>query len=119
MTNDAGTPNDPAGKCPQESEPNDDRENANKLLSSLCGVLSPSSETDFLTFELPPGTKSMSLTYDGNVKMKVSVDGKDTVEISPASNPPIPFVVGKPYSIEVRAFSGGEKVTWRVNLSRS
>lgn len=85
----------------------------------MCGVLAPGSETDFLTFELPPGTKSMNFTFDGNVKIKVSVDGKDTVEISPTSNPPIPFVVGRPYLIEIRAFSGGDKIPWRVNLNRT
>lgn len=117
--NDGGSTNPPAGSCPQENEPNDDQGSANKLVTSICGVLAPASETDFLTFELPPGTKTMNLTFEGNIKMRITVDGKDAVEISPASNPRIPFVVGRPYLVEIRAFSGGDKIAWRVNLNRT
>ena len=116
---DAGTKETGAGACPREEEPNDEPSDATLLATSICGVLSPGSETDYLTFELPPGTKTMNLTFEGNIKMRVFVDGREPVEISPESNPKIPFVVGSPYVVQVRAHSGGDKVAYRVNLIRS
>lgn len=110
---------DGGGACPQEDEPNNEPKLANKLNTSLCGVLSPGTENEYLTFELPQGTKTMNLTFEGDIEMRVIVEGHYPVMISPASNPPIPFVVGKPYYIEVTAFKGGDKIPWRVNLNRT
>lgn len=110
---------DGGGSCEQEREPNDLPKQANELTTSSCGVLSNGSDKEYLTFELPQGTKTMSLTFEGDIVMRVFVEGQDVVTISPKSNPPIPFVIGKPYYIEVTAFSGGKQPTWRVNLERT
>lgn len=117
---DTGGPKDPPSpSCTQESEPNDAPRSANELVTSVCGVLDPASEVDFLTFELPEGTKTMGLGFEGDIKMRVFVEGHDTVEISPKENPPVPFVIGTPYYIQIRAFSGGDTTTWRVTLNRT
>lgn len=113
-------PKDPGGTCVQETEPNDEPKNANELVTSLCGVLSPGSESEYLTFELPSGTKTMAITFDGDIEMRVLVEGHDPVVISPKQNPQIPFEIGKRYFIEVTAASSTTaSVKWRVNLNRT
>ena len=92
---------------------------ANELVGSVCGTLLPSAEFDYLTFTLKQGTKSMDFTFSGNVKILITV-GDEKVELSPQSNPPIPFVVGKPYLVRIGSNGGAAaKVDWRVNLVTS
>jgi len=109
----------PPDGCERESEPNDEPGDANVLSTSLCGTLAPESETDYLTFELGPDTKSMHLTFEGDIEMRVFVGGRDPATLSPDKNDEVPFVIGEPYVIEVRARGGSEKGTYRVNLIRS
>lgn len=98
------------------NEPGD----ANDLEGSVCGALLPSAELDFLTFTLKQGTKTLDFTFSGNVKITIFVEGHDKVELTPQSNPPIPFVVGKPYLVRISANGGtAAKVDWRVNLVTS
>lgn len=88
-------------------------------MGSVCGTLLPSAEIDYLTFILAPGTKSMDFTFSGNVKILITV-GDEKVELSPQSNPPIPFVVGERYLVRIGANGGAAaKVDWRVNLVTS
>lgn len=59
----------------------------------------------------------MDLTFSGNVKLRIFVEGAEQVELSPTSNPPIPFVVGKPYIVRITNAGGAAaKVDWRVNV---
>jgi hypothetical protein len=115
-TIDAG-PSPPTGTCTRETELNNEPGDANELQGSVCGSLLPSSELDFLTFTLKQGTKTMDFTFRGDVKITIVVEGHEKVELSPSSNPPIPFVVGEPYIVRISANSGpAAKVEWRVNL---
>jgi hypothetical protein len=116
-TIDAGPSPPPPGTCTQETESNNEPSDANELKGSVCGSLLPSGELDFLTFTLKQGTKTMDFTFRGDVKITILVEGNEKVELSPTSNPPIPFVVGKPYVVRISANSGpAAKVEWRVNL---
>jgi hypothetical protein len=105
-----------AGSCPRENEKNDDAKSANELRTSICGELAPVSESDWLTFELDESVRSMRLTFEGDIRMRVSLEGRQPVEINPASYPEVPFVTGRPYLIEVRAFTGSGAIPYRVNL---
>jgi hypothetical protein len=107
---------DAGATCTPETESNNDPTTANQLAGSVCGTLNPTSELDYLTFTLPANTKTMDLTFQGNVKLLVSVEGLAPVELSPSSNPPVPFAPGKKYLIKISAASGGGKIDWRVNL---
>ena len=108
------------GTCTPETELNNEPSTANTLAGSVCGSLLPSTELDFLTFTLKQGTKTMDFTFTGNVKLRIFVEGHDPVELSPQSNPPIPFVVGKPYLVRIGANGQtAPKVDWRVNLVTS
>lgn len=103
--------------CTQETELNNEPNQANELEGSVCGALLPSAEFDYLTFTLRQGTKTMDFTFKGDVKITIAVEGHEKVELSPQSNPPIPFVTGKPYLVRIGANSGpAAKVDWRVNL---
>jgi hypothetical protein len=61
----------------------------------------------------------MNLTYEGDVVLDIAV-GSQLVELSPSSNPPVPFVVGRRYLIQITAASSNTtpntKVAWRVTL---
>lgn len=93
---------------------------ANELVDSVCGTLLPATELDYLTFKLPENAQSMSLTFEGDVKLRISVEGQNQVELSPTSNPPVPFAPGKDYIIRVSANTAGAvKVDWRVNLEHT
>lgn len=103
--------------CTQEKELNNEPGTANELVDSVCGTLLPASELDYLTFTLPEKAKSMNLTYEGNVKLRISVEGFDPVELSSSNNPQVPFAPGKQYIIRVSADGGGAvKIDWRVNV---
>lgn len=110
---DGGTSSGGAG-CESETEPNDNENQANLLSSSLCGQIGTNSDVDFLTFTLPMSAKTMKLTFDGPVTLKVSVDGANSVTLKAGSTQGVPFVKGKPYFIEVQGTKGA---SWRVNLS--
>jgi hypothetical protein len=114
-TTDAGKP-PPTGTCEPEAEPNNEPGDANELKTSLCGSLLPVTELDFVTWKLESNTKTMDFTYQGNVKIRIFVEGHDPVELSPTSNPAIPFVVGKPYLARISAAATAAKIDWRVNL---
>ncbi len=75
----------------------------------------PVAESDFLTFTLKPATRSFFIQFNGDVTLKVDVEGKPSSTITPTSAPTLPFVKDKPYFIEVRSNSGKE-VSWRVTV---
>lgn len=109
---------DSGAPCDEEHEPNDDPSQANTLVSSTCGALSPTSETDYLTFTLTPNTKTMNLTFDGDIKIRITVQGKQ-VDVTPTSNTSIPFVTGHPYLLQIQAYQEATQIPWRVNLART
>lgn len=105
------------GPCKPETEINNEPGAADEIAAgSTCGTLNPTSELDYLTFELPPGTNTMDLTFSGNIRLRIFVEGENPVELNPSSNPPVPFVTGKPYLLRVSSFTSGNRIDWRVNL---
>lgn len=113
---DSGTAGDSPAACTPEEEPNDDRDEANTLAPSLCGSLSEDDGKDFLTFRLKPDTTNISITLTGRVRLRVSVPGEATVELTPDSSEDIPFVMDEDYVIEVTALNSRSTVSWRVDL---
>lgn len=113
-------PNPGFGPCTQETEPNNEPKQANELVTSVCGVLSPGSEYEWLTFELPEGTKTMGITFDGDIEMRVIVEGRYPIVLNPKSSPPLPLLIGQRYFVEVTAlYSTLNDVSWRVTLNRT
>jgi hypothetical protein len=106
---------DGSDACPQEAEPNNNKDTANTLSPTLCGVISPNSESDFLTFQLKPTTTSMSINFTGKVLLKIDVNGQ-TVTLGGSANPKVPFEKGQHYIIEVKATERDNAVAWRVDL---
>ncbi|MCA9584867.1 MAG: hypothetical protein KC657_05885 [Myxococcales bacterium] len=107
-----------AGACTPEEERNDNKGSANELVTSRCGTVreTDGDDSDFLTFTLKPTTTSMFITFDGNVTLKVDVDGRQSVTMTPTSKPPLPFVKGRPYVIQIQSANGAKQI-WRVNLN--
>lgn len=114
-TIDSGT-TDTGAPCPQETEPNDGKDTATALNPLRCGALTPSSDQDFLTFTLKPATKTLRIDFDGKVTLKVDVEGAQSVVLGSGNNPPVPFVQGKPYFVQVLAADKTNRVPWRVSL---
>lgn len=112
---DASAPDTSSAGCTAEAEPNDARDEANTLAPSRCGVIQPNSESDFLTFQLAPKSTSMQIKFDGQVTLKVEVDG-DAVTLGGGKFPSVPFVKGKRYFIEIKAAERATSVPWRVDL---
>jgi hypothetical protein len=106
---------DASGPCPDEDEPNDDRETANVLAPVRCGVLQPNSDSDFLTFVLQPTSTSLQFKFSGQVTLKIEVDGS-SVTLGGGDKPKVPFVKGSRYTVEIKATACDNKVPWRVEL---
>ena len=102
--------------CTPEAEKNDGREAANVIAGSRCGELTLSDQVDFLTFKLKASTKEMKLNFKGAVKLKIEIEGRDAIELTPTSNIAVPFVMGKAYFVEIRALERQEKTPWRVDV---
>lgn len=106
-----------SGGC-QEEEPNDSREDANRLTTERCGTLSKDDDRDFLTFRMKPSTRRLGLDFSGNVRLKVTVNGEERV-LEPDAAGNVPFKQGADYYIEIRARDSNASVSWRVSLSES
>ena len=103
--------------CPEEEEPNDDKDEANVLAPVRCGTLSDRRDREFLTFQLEPDTESMSINFTGRVRLRVDVPGHDTTELTPDNSEKVPFVIGADYLVEVRSLTDSNApVKWRVEL---
>lgn len=106
----------PIGNCPaMEKEPNDDPDTANTLAPILCGNIQPNSESDFLTFHLQDKSTTMQLKFDGQVTLRVQVNGQ-TVTLGNGASPTVPFFRNKQYIIDVKAIDRGTSIPWRVEL---
>jgi hypothetical protein len=115
--NDAGGGADAGAACAPEIEPNNGKDSANTLASSVCGAIAPDSDVDFLTFKLKPTTKNVSLRFDGQVTLKVDVEGQQSVILGgPNAGGKIPFVMDAPYFVEIRPTVKAAAVSWRVDL---
>ena len=114
----SGTTSSSGGtECQEESEPNDSKEEANTLVGCATGTLSTEDRKDFLTFRLSPQTKSMSLNFKGQVRLRVSVEGEGTTELTPQTKVAVPFVLDQDYVVEVTQFTDSKAdVTWRVEV---
>jgi hypothetical protein len=101
-----------------EEEPNDDRDTANEMKPTRCGVIKinaqDAGESDFLTFALGDASTSFFVQYAGNVSVLVETDGSAPVDITQGS-PTLPFRKGQPYVVEVKSKDGKQQV-WRVTL---
>lgn len=115
-TGGAAGPEAPPAECPPETEPNGDARRANTLVTSLCGEVGGDDDADFLTFRLPATTRSMAMTYEGRVRIRVRVEGEDTVDITPERPRQAPFVLEAPYLVEIRALDDDEPTRWRLNV---
>jgi len=115
-TSSGGTDPISTADCTPEEEKNDGREAANTIDSSRCGELTERDQIDFLTFKLKPATKEMTLNFKGSVKLKIEIEGKETIELTPTSNVSVPFVMGKSYFVEIRALERQASTPWRVDV---
>ena len=102
--------------CTPEQEKNDGREAANVIDKSRCGELTLNDQVDFMVFRLKPTTKEMKLTFKGGVRLKIEIEGRDAIELTPTSNVSVPFVMGKAYYIEVRAIEKQASTPWRIDV---
>ncbi|MBS2014912.1 MAG: hypothetical protein JST00_18625 [Deltaproteobacteria bacterium] len=113
---DAGA-TDATTTCTKEVEPNDARDEANPLVSSVCGEINVADgDVDLFTFTLKPSSKTLKITYEGKVTVRVEVQGNAFVL---GSGSDVPFVAGSPYFVQVKASSsgGGSKtVPYRVDV---
>jgi len=108
---------DASTACPEESEPNDGRDEASPLTRAMCGSLAPRSESDWVTFQLAPTSTSMRINYEGKVTVRVEVEGEPTVTLGEGSSVKVPFVKGKRYFAEVKAAERVEGVLrWRLDV---
>jgi hypothetical protein len=107
---------DSSAECPKETEPNNSKETANLLAPTLCGIITPNSESDFLTFQLKASTASMALNFTGQVLLKIDVGGQTVTLGGSGGNGKVPFMKGQRYVIEVKATSRDNSVPWRVDL---
>jgi hypothetical protein len=105
--------------CTPEQEKNDGREAANIIEGSRCGELTLSDQVDFMVFRLKPSTKEMKLNFKGGVRLKIEIEGRDSIELTPTSNVSVPFVQGKAYYIEVRALEKQSSTPWRIDITES
>jgi hypothetical protein len=106
----------PHENCEGEKEPNDGKQDANALNPARCGTVSRD-DKDFLQFRLKPQTKEMFLRFAGNVRLRVDVDGQETVELTPDSHPKVEFVRDADYTIEVTKYGDdGADADWRVEV---
>lgn len=104
--------------CTKESEPNDSKDTANPLDRAVCGEVEASGgDVDFFTFELAATSKSLRLTYEGKVTVKVDVQGNSFVL---GSGTDVPFVADAPYYVQVKAASGSgggaKTIPYRVDV---
>lgn len=110
----SGTPG-----CPSETEPNDNKNQANVLAPTLCGTLSAKDQKDFLTFRLKATTKTMQINFSGRVRLKVDVGGRVT-ELTPDNAGIVPFVMNTDYVIEVTSLADtSAEVPWRITVVES
>lgn len=105
---------DASAACPQETEPNNSRATANTVAPTICGVINPNGESDFLTFQLKPTSTSLAITFTGQVSLKVEAGGT-TVTLGGGGSGVVGFFKGQRYLIEVKATVDGA-VPWRVDL---
>lgn len=101
--------------CPAEAEPNDSRDSANTIAPTLCGIISPESESDFLAFQLKPASTTLAITFTGQVTLKVSVAGQ-SVTLAGMNNVKVPFFRNQRYTVEVKAAQKLPNIAWRVDV---
>ena len=114
----AGTA-DATTTCTKEVEPNNVRGDANPLATSVCGeIVVADEDVDFFTFTLKPTSKTLRITYEGKVTVRVDVQGNAFVL---GSGSDVPFVANAPYFVQVKASSSGsgggaKAVPYRVDV---
>lgn len=115
----SGAPPPPSG-CMQETEDNDSRLAANEFSGAICGHLGEddNDDEDHLTFTIPPGARSTSFGFEGNVRVYLSGPGAEELEYRPGRDlnlrPGTWFV-----RLEIRGNNGGQRVEWRVFVTSS
>lgn len=113
------------GTCPngsgmQELESNDSSTTANLLPpnTDMCGTISTTNDVDFYKFVLPESTQNMSITFTGQVKVIVNVNGQ-TVVLTPGSTQPVPVEKNKPYVLDVQTNDGAAPHDYLLRLNVS
>ena len=112
-----------------ETEPNDNLGQANTINGNvpMCGQITRAQDggldEDYFAFHMQASTTTMTIEFNGNVSLTVSVDGGDggrqEVVLSPTStSTPVPFVKDKQYTIVVRSFDGNPQ-NYRVTIHES
>lgn len=101
--------------CPTETEPNDGRTAQNTIAQAMCGIISPESESDFLTFQLKPSSTTLAINFTGEVTLRVLVAG-NRVTRTGLNSVKVPFVKNQRYSIEVRGTQKLPNIAWRVDV---
>ena len=81
----------------------------------MCGIISPESESDFLTFQLKPSSTTLAINFTGEVTLRVLVAG-NRVTRTGLNSVKVPFVKNQRYSIEVRGTQKLPNTAWRVDV---
>ncbi len=103
--------------CPDETEPNDSKDQANPFTTAMCGALSPDTDTDVITFKTSPTTSNLRIDYTGKVVVTVSVNNKIVVL---APGVPVPVDKNSQYFVTIKAQSRDSKpIPWRVDVTES
>jgi len=60
----------------------------------------------------------MSVKFQGRIRLRVDVEGKPTTELTPDNAGVVPFVMGKPYTVEVTPLSnsGSSDIPWTIEV---
>jgi hypothetical protein len=86
------------------------------LAPARCGTITAADPVDFLTFRLQATTKQMSINFNGQVRLHVTVGGRAPVDLTPQNAGAVPFVLGQTYLIQVSALTPGSTVSYRVAI---
>ncbi len=59
----------------------------------------------------------MSLRFEGSVRLKVEIDGKEAATLTPSNAGAVPFAMNSVYTIEVESLTDSDRpIDWLVEV---
>ena len=102
-----------------ESEPNDTSATASAFTGTICGIVDPGTESDFVSVTLKSTTTTFSIFYTGNITINFTSEGKTPVSWNGSGFPAPPFpAAGKALFMEVKS-ADAKKVSYTVKLTET